>query len=127
MESLGITQIPIVSKRRKQQIRDLQIDTDGIISIEDEIDDDADFTTAGEDHLLIDSDEDLSDHETTLVESVAARESRKRKFESKKETSTWKKVEIMKEKSSKNNVQCNLCNTLFSRKDNLARHMRNKH
>ena len=76
MESLGITQIPIVSKRRKQQIRDLQIDTDGIISIEDEIDDDADFTTAGEDHLLIDSDEDLSDHETTLVESVAARESR---------------------------------------------------
>ena len=63
MESLGITQIPIVSKRRKQQIRDLQIDTDGIISIEDEIDDDADFTTAGEDHLLIDSYEDLSDHE----------------------------------------------------------------
>ena len=75
MESLGITQIPIVSKRRKQQFSDLQIDTDGIISIEDEIEDDADFTTAGEDHLLI----DLSDHETILVESVAARESRKQK------------------------------------------------
>ena len=54
MESLGITQIPIVSKRRKQQFHDLQIDTNGIISIEDKIEDDVDFTTAGEDHLLID-------------------------------------------------------------------------
>ena len=127
MESLGITQLPIVSKRRKQKFCDLQIDTDGMIAVEDEIEDDTDFITAGEDHLLIDSDEDLSDHETTLVESVAARESRKRKFESKKETSKRKKVEIMKEKSSKNNVQCNLCNNLFSRKDKLGCHMRNKH
>ena len=87
-----------------------------------------DFTTAGEDNLLIDSDEDLSDHETNLVESVAARERRVRKFESKIETSKRKKkVKIMKEKTSKNNLKCSLCNTLFSRKDNLASHMRNKH
>ena len=91
MESLGITQLPIVSKRRKQKLCDLQIDTDGMIAVEDEIEDDADFTTAGEDHLLIDSDEDLSDHETTLVESVAARERRILKFESKIKTSKQKK------------------------------------
>ena len=77
-----------------------------MIAVEDEIDD-ADSTTAREDHLLIDSDEDLSDLETTLVESVAARESRKRNFESKKEPSKQKKVEVMKEKTSKNNIQCN--------------------
>ena len=61
-----------------------------MIAVKDEIDD-ADFTTAREDHLLIDSDKDLSDLDTTLVESVAARESRKRNFESKIEPSKQKK------------------------------------
>ena len=127
MESLGITQLPIVSKRRKQNFRDLQIDVDGQIAVEDDIANDADFTTAREDHLLLDSDEDLSDPEITIGELVAVKETRKRKVESKKEPSKRKKVEVIKEKVSKNNLQCNLCNTMFSRKDNLARHMRNKH
>ena len=74
--------------------------------------------------LLVDSDDDHSDHEAKLVESVATRNSRKRKNENMNEPSKRKKVE---ERSSKNNLQCSLCNTMFSRKDNLARHMRNKH
>ena len=123
MESLGIPQLPLVGKRREQNFCDLQIDTDGMIAIEDEIDDE-DFTTDRDDKLLVDSDEDLSDHEATLVETVVIKNSRKRKNEDKEEPSKRKKVV---ERTSKNNLECNLCNTKFSRKDNLARHMRNKH
>ena len=94
-----------------------------MIAIEDEIDDE-DFTTDRDDKLLVDSNEDLSDHEATLVETVVIKNSRKRKNEDKEEPSKRKKVV---ERTSKNNLECNLCNTKFSRKDNLARHMRNKH
>ena len=57
-EDLGIVKLPVVTKRRKQNLKDLIIDDNGDIELEDEDEDDEDFNSR--DELLLIEEEDFS-------------------------------------------------------------------
>ena len=61
LQSLGISQLPVVSKRRKHQFNELEIDEDGNINFEEE-DEEYDEHT---DELLLVDDDDEGWEETT--------------------------------------------------------------
>ena len=77
MESIGIEQLPTVTKRRKQNFSGLVIDEHGMIDT-DELDVDEDFAPNDDEHLLLEDSDD--DNEETVVEETVSRPlTRKRK------------------------------------------------
>ena len=98
-----------------------------MIDVDDDHHHDDDFITSQEELLLIESNDDGSDFEITMGETVVEKVSRKRKAPTIKEPSKRKRTEKIPEQTSRNNLQCEICNTMFSRKDSLTRHIRNKH
>ena len=71
LEDLGITKLPIVGKRRKHNFDDLQIDTDGVIEVDDDLEKD-------NDEILIMSD-DESDTLITTEETIKEKEVNRKK------------------------------------------------
>ena len=107
-----------MSKRRHHDFEDLAIDEEGNINVEE---DDDEFDAHSEEHLLIDDDDDWSKPETPLIKT-------KRKATTKHdETQAKKKKTVVEKNPSKINFQCPECGQIFTRKDNLSRHVRNKH
>ena len=124
-EALGIRKLPVITKRRKQNFSDLQIDDNGIIDIDDDFDDD--FISSEEELLLVEE----SDWETNIPETVTERRSSKRKAKTTEVAIKRKRMDkVVPEKGSKSKdgiFQCEVCATKFSRKDNMLRHVKNKH
>ena len=129
LESMGITQLPTVTKRRKQDFSELVIDEYGTIDTDD-LEADDDFTPTDDEQLLQDDDEDAS--EETVSEEVldTNRTTRKRKpiITVVSPPKKRKKVEANKNETDKNStLACDICDIIFTRKYNLIRHMKNKH
>ena len=129
LESMGITQLPTVTKLRKQDFSGLVIDEYGTIDTDDLEADDY-FTPTDDEHLLQDDDEDTS--EETVSEEVLEtnRTTRKRKpittvvSPPKKR----KKVDTNKNETDKNStLACDIYDIIFTCKYNLLHHMKNKH
>ena len=129
LESMGIEQLPTVTKRRKQHFSGLVIDEFGTIDA-DELDTDEDF----DEHLLQDDTEDDDDETVSEeVEESKRRTTRKRKPiqhvvsppKKKKKVETKRPEKLKKQNNSA--LSCDICESTFSRKDNLLRHIKNKH
>ena len=116
LEELGIVALPVVAKRRKQNFRDLNIDDNGDIMLDDD-EDDEDFESR--DEILLAEEEDI-----TFARSSKRNHhnSRKRKADTQVKEKKRQKVQ-----TSTNTLQCSHCKLSFTRKDNLSRHIRNKH
>ena len=130
LEALGITQLPIISKRRKQNFSDLLIDDNGSIDIDDDLAD-VDFGSSSDELLLLEDEEDDTS-EITVAEPIVeiARKRKKQPLLEVVSPKRSRKVAKVPEKITKNkkvNLNCEICETTFSRKDNLSRHIRNKH
>ena len=107
LEEFGIEKLPEYSKRIRQNFDDLVIDDQGNIEIEDS---DAEYET---EKLLMDDEDDYQSDANT---------------KKRKPTSTIQSKKSKKQKStSQNALSCEVCDVVFTRKDNLARHNRNKH
>ena len=98
LEDLGITQLPIVSKRKRQNFDDIDIDENGDIIVKEEDDEDISFSTT-------------------------YNYRKKRKAE--KEINMPPKKN--KKSQPSNGLKCEICGNSFSRKDSLTRHKRNQH
>ena len=114
LEDLGIVSLPVVTKRRRQNLHDLIIDENGEIEVDDE--DDEDFSWR--DELLMLEEEDIPSKSLRHRKPVA----RKRKADEKAQEPKRQRME-----KSTNILQCLQCDVSFTRKDNLSRHIRNKH
>ena len=110
-----------MGKIRKHNFDDLHIDTDGIIEVEN----DNDLINSRDDEILMMSDDD-SDTVITTEESIKEKEvNRKRKAKSNAIAAPSQRNKIVAKPGT--HLNCDICNVNFSRKDNLSRHMRNKH
>ena len=123
LEELGITRLPEISKRRKHDFSDLEINENGDIEVEEDIDD---VYIATNDELLLLEEEDL----VKTVE-VRKRLRSKRKPEVALDVKEKKKRKMVTEErekiESKSNLNCNFCDSQYTRRDNLNRHIKNKH
>ena len=118
LQSLGIDKLPEVSKRRRHDFDDLAIDEEGNINFEEE---DDEFDAHSEELLLIDDEDEWSKPETPLIKT-------KRKATINHDEPRAKKKKTVVEKNpTKSNLQCPECGQIFTRKDNLSRHVKNKH
>ena len=111
-ESLGISQLPVYTKRRKQNFSELSIDDNGDINVEEE-DSDPEFTM-----------DDDNDDEETVIESEPSSQSVKRKI-THIVTPPTKRRKIAAKKKTKH--ICDVCKLAFVQKNSLTRHMKNKH
>ena len=96
-EELGINQLPLVTKRRKHNLAELQIDEHGKIDVEE--DDDDDF-------------------------SIFETKGRKRKMEGRENPVKTKKA---KKNISATKFTCDVCGSNFTRTFNLNRHKKTFH
>ena len=112
MESLGISQLPVYTKRRKQNFSELSIDDNGDINVEEE-DSDPEFTM-----------DDDNDDEESVIESEPSSQSVKRKI-THIVTPPTKRRKIAAKKKTKH--ICDVCKLAFVQKNSLTRHMKNKH
>ena len=115
LKDLGIVKLPVVTKRRKQNFNDLVIDDNGDIQLED-VDDGEYFKSR--DELLLVEEEDIPSKSLRQRKPVG-----KRKVDEQVQASKRQKME----NSTTNLLQCLQCEVSFTRKDNLSRHIRNKH
>ena len=123
MESMGIEQLPTITKRRKQNFSGLVIDEYGMIDT-DGLDVDDDFAPNDNEHLLL---EDSDDKETVVEETVSRPLTRKRKPIHNVVSPPTKRKKVDSKKSNNSTLSCDICMSTFSRKDNLLRHVKNKH
>ena len=107
MEALGIEKLPVISQRIKQNLKEIPIDENGFI---DDDDDDSYNNFVADQFLLVEDD------------YIQARTKRKRSPQSLR-SAPPKKAKVM----TQSNLECSICTTYFSRKDNLACHMKNGH
>lgn len=120
LRHLGIESLPIIPKSRKQNLKDSNIDENGDILL-DEDSHDEDFNS--QDELLLQEEEAYASHneisvpmKTRATKSLVKKPTKKRKID--QEIVVSKKLRPL---------HCDVCHSTFTRKDNLARHMRNKH
>ena len=113
LEEIGIEKLPEFSKRIKQNFNGLVIDADGQVEIEES---DDEYIASDDDEKLLIEEEDVA-----LNQNI-----RKRKA-TETQRKPLKKQRSNTQSEEKNTLKCNVCGTAFSRKDNLSRHMRNKH
>ena len=127
LEELGIKKLPEITQRRKQNLKDLNIDENGEILMEDDTDDE-DFDSQ-EELLLLEEDDwvpveklPISTRRTraTIEMEDIIETGGKRKANEQDEASK-------RQKTGPNSLQCTICDAAFTRKDNLARHVKNKH
>ena len=131
LEEIGIFRLPEITERRKQNFEGLNIDADGDIEVDD--DSDHDYDSKQEDELLLLEEDDWNPAEPLI--STRSRRAKKQtvSLDDAIKTSNKRKVDeeiqITKKKQKKddNLLECSACNSTFTRKDNLARHIRNKH
>ena len=104
---MGIVTLPVVAKRKKRNLKDLNIDYSGDIMLDDDEDD-----------------EDFEEEDITFTRSSRRNHpnSRKRKADTQVKEKKRQKVQ-----TSNIPLQCLHCNLSLTRKDNLSRHIRNKH
>ena len=100
--------LPEFSKRIQQNFKDLVINANGFVEGEDC---DDEYVNGEDTEKLLIEDEILPNF----------RQKRKRKTTEENEKTT------KKTKTSKQPLSCEICSVSFSRKDNLSRHVRNKH
>ena len=98
LEDFCITQLPIVSKRKRQNFDDIDIDENWDIIAEE------------------DDDEDIS---------FSATYNYRKKRKTEKEINMPQKKN--KKFQPSNGLKCEICGNSFSRKDSLTRHKRNQH
>ena len=116
MEELGITKLPEYSKRIKQNFNGLIMDSNGVVEAEE----------SNDEYVASDDDDDT---EKLLVEDEDIpnfRNNRKRKAIEEKQKQN-KKTKSTKQSGADKKLSCETCSISFSRKDNLSRHIRNKH
>ena len=130
LEDIGIFRLPEITERRKQNFDGLNIDANGEIEVED--DDDIDFDSKQEDELLLMEEDDwipptittrsrrLPKPTVSLAEAVAPNKKRKA-------DDIGHITQKKQKKKADNLLECMECKITFSRKFNLARHIRNKH
>ena len=109
LEEYGIRRLPEISKRIKQNFDGLVIDDDGNIELED-------------------SEEEYVDEEeraNKVEDNVTKVNTRKRKLINDNSKPTKKQKTVQREEGQ--SLVCDICKVSFTRKDNLARHKRNKH
>ena len=131
LEELGIEKLPEVSSRIKQNLKDL-IDENGDIHIDEESDDE--FRVQEENSFLSIDDwtptpprnrvlTRIRPKVTEIIEKVPTVQKKKRKSNEDLIVSPKRTKRI----PASNSLQCEHCSVFFTRKDNLARHLRNKH
>ena len=129
LEGLGIEKLPVITQQRKQNLKDLNIDANGDIILEDDTDDE-DFDSQ-EELLLLEEDDWVQP-----IKPIATRRTRatviqpmvEEILEKGRKRKADEKVQAPKrQKTAPYSLQCNICDVSFSRKDNLARHLKNKH
>ena len=113
MEELGIIKLPEVSKRIKQNFKDLNINEHGDILV-DEDDKDEDFVLPEIPYVPMSK---RLGEKRNFIET-----SRKRKAVEDVSTGSKKPKNIQS-----SSLNCEHCEKVFTRKDNLVRHVRNKH
>ena len=103
LEEMGIQKLPEISKRIKQNFDGIMIDAEGNLDIDES------------------DDEYLEDEDEKLLIDGGKRNKRKARQISNNN--------LKKQKSVSNDklLDCEICGTSFTRKDNLARHLKNKH
>ena len=93
----------------------------------DELDVDEDFAPNDNEHLLL-VDSDYEDEETVVEETVSKRQlTRKQKPIHNVVSPPTKRKKVDSKKSNNSTLSCDICMSTFSRKDNLLRHVKNKH
>ena len=123
LEGMGIEKLPVITQRKKPNRQELTIDANGDIISEDDTDDE-DFDSQEELLLLEEDDWDqpIATRRTTVDQSMVeeiVEKGRKRKAD--------EKVQGPKTQKRPNSLLCNICDVNFTRKDNLVRHLNNKH
>ena len=116
LEDFGIKKLPEITKRRKQDLRDLVMDENGDLVL-DYDDKDEDFVSR--DELLLIEEEDLG--------HIITSRRRKPTMKKRKVDEVVIPKKRQKQAETSNVLQCKQCNLSFTRKDNLSRHVRNKH
>ena len=132
LEDLGIKKLPVITQRRKQNLKDLNIDDNGDILLEDDTDDE-DFNSQEE--LLLLEEDDWVPPET--MKPISTRRTRaignqpmvmEEILEPERKRKADEQVKAPKRlKTGHNSLQCHICDSNFTRKDNLSRHIKNKH
>ena len=112
LEEFGIEQLPVYSKRRKQKFEELVIDENGDIEVGKDVDEN--FNLSNDD---IDVSPVLGSKSTKRKITSVVSPPQKRRIESKNSDSTEKNSDFI----------CQICDTSFTRKDNLKRHNKRKH
>ena len=126
LEDLGITKLPEVTGRRKQNLSDLVIDANGFIDVEDESDED--FDARNEEVVEEDDWDNCRRTRSTRGAAVKEKESINKKRKATIEPKGLrKKARVETTISNKSSLQCSVCDAVFTRKDNLIRHTKNKH
>ena len=131
LEDLGIEKLPEISGRIKQNLKDL-VDENGDFHVEEGSDDE--FNIQEEQSFLSTDDwtptpprnrAQTRDRPkvTEIIEKVPPVQEKKRKSNEDLVVSTKRR----KMDPANNSFQCEHCSIFFTRKDNLGRHMRNKH
>jgi hypothetical protein len=123
LEGLGIEKLPVITQRRKQNLKDLNIyilDANGDIILEDDTDDE-DFDSQ-EELLLLEEDDWVQP-----IKPIATRRTRatviqpmvEEILEKGRKRKADEKVQAPKrQNTAPNSLQCNICDVNFSRKDN---------
>ena len=109
LEEFGVKPLPKISKRIQQNFDDLLIDDEGNIEVEES---DDEYTEDVEKLLIEDDDDKPNTRKRKNIQKTSAVQSQRAKKQKLSEASA---------------ISCDICNAKFTRKDNLARHNRNKH
>ena len=119
--------LPVISQRIKQNLKEIPIDENVFIDVDE--DSDNEFV-ADDDELLLVEDDCLPLQSTRNKRKISYKSKLGDKRKALNENVSRKRAKVKTESQQNinpNSLECTICMSSFSRKDNLLRHMKNKH
>ena len=108
LETLGIPRLPEISKRIRQNFEGLLIDKDGNIENDD-------------------SDEEYIEEPENILDKYLINTRKRKLIDDQSKSDKRQKTGTRSNSKEISTLVCDICTAAFTRKDNLARHKRNKH
>ena len=108
LETFGIPRLPEISKRIRQNFEGLLIDKDGNIENDD-------------------SDEEYIEEPENILDKYLINTRKRKLIDDQSKSDKRQKTGTRSNSKEISTLVCDICTAAFTRKDNLARHKRNKH